>query len=230
MHQIIQTKQKIYKTATVQIKNQAIKTANFSTDNNGTIEGYFSIFATPTDSGKYIGQPDAYGDIVHPSAFNATLERRKKTGKPFPLCYNHDFDQIIGKVTEIKPDSYGAFFRGNFFGTDRAQEIRAICQTGVLYQFSWAYSTIDCETVTLTDGSRANLLKEVELYEVSIVAVPAESRAQMTDIKDADKLEKRNNLLHMIYDLESDQRAAQKQKELLKTIRQAEDEIILSKL
>jgi hypothetical protein len=55
MHEIIQTKQKIYKTATVQIKNQKIKTANFSADNNGTIEGYFSIFATPTDSGKYIG-------------------------------------------------------------------------------------------------------------------------------------------------------------------------------
>ena len=46
----------------------------------GTISGFFST---------YEETPDSYGDIILPGAFTETLEKRKATGHPFPICFNH---------------------------------------------------------------------------------------------------------------------------------------------
>lgn len=161
----------------------------FTSGENGTISGYFATF--DHDHG------DSWGDVIRKGAFLGTIARRKKTGHPFPLCYGHDFNQIIGRVTDIGEDNKGAYFTAEFFPTDRAQEIRAIVKSGALWQFSFAYDTLDAKKIRAGDGSEVNELRELELYEISIVGVPANPRAVITDIKGS-RAEQKEELLRDI--------------------------------
>ena len=145
-----------------------------SADDSGTISGYFST---------YDRIPDSYGDIIAPGAFTDTIKKREASGHPFPLCWNHDLDQIIGKVDTIEDDAKGPLMTASFFNTPLAQEKRAIVQSGVVYQFSFAYDVKDAEVVELEDGTRANELRKLDLFEVSIVPIPANQNAVVTDIK-----------------------------------------------
>ena len=70
-----------------------------------------------------------------------------------------------------------------FFDTPLAQEKRAIVQSGVVYQFSFAYDVEDAAEVELEDGTKANELRKLNLYEVSIVPIPANQNAVVTDVK-----------------------------------------------
>lgn len=142
----------------------------------GTISGYFST---------YDRIPDSYGDVIAPGAFEETIKARVESGHPFPMCWNHDLDQIIGSVdpNEIKDDEHGVHFTGKFFDTPLAQEKREIVKSGVVYQFSFAYDVKDAASVTLEDGTKANELRKLDLFEISVVPIPANPRAEMTEVK-----------------------------------------------
>ena len=145
-----------------------------SDESSGTISGYFST---------YDRIPDSYGDVIAPGAFTETIEKRKATGHPFPLCWNHDLDQIIGMVDTIEDTEKGPLMTATFFDTPLAQEKRAIVQSGVVYQFSFAYDVLEAGLTTLEDGTKANELRKLDLFEVSIVPIPANRNAVVTDIK-----------------------------------------------
>ncbi len=143
-------------------------------DGTGTISGYFST---------YDKQVDSYGDIVAPGAFTDTIKAREESGHLFPLCWNHDLDQIIGKVESIKDTEKGPLMTASFFDTPLAQEKREIVKSGVVYQFSFAYDVLEAGPVELEDGTKANELRKLDLFEVSIVPIPANQNAVMTDVK-----------------------------------------------
>ena len=160
----------------------------------GTISGYFST---------YDRIPDSYGDVIAPGAFTDTLKARKESGHPFPLCWNHDLDQIIGTVDNIEDTEKGPLMTASFFDTPLAQEKRALVLSGCVYQFSFAYEVKKAAQVELEDGTKANELRELDLFEVSIVPIPANPRAEVTEIKsgrrnskaDAEKLEQAITLI-----------------------------------
>ena len=70
-----------------------------------------------------------------------------------------------------------------FFDTPLAQEKRALVKSGVVYQFSFAYDILEAGLTTLEDGTKANELRKLDLFEISIVPIPANQNAVMTDIK-----------------------------------------------
>ena len=160
----------------------------------GTISGYFST---------YDRIPDSYGDIVARGAFTDTIKAREESGHPFPLCWNHNLDQIIGTVNEIRDTEKGPLMTASFFDTPLAQEKREIVKSGCVYQFSFAYNVLDAAPVKLEDGTKANELRKLDLFEVSIVPIPANQNAVATEIKagkrnskaDADKLEQAITLI-----------------------------------
>ena len=143
---------------------------------NGIVEGYASTW-TKT--------PDSYGDIVIKGAFTETLKKRKATGHPFPLCFNHDFDQIIGAVFEAEEDDYGLKIKASFLNTPAAQEKRELVKEGIVWQFSFAYSVLGSEAPTEEEKRQGifQKLTKLDLYEVSLVPVPANQTAVVTDIK-----------------------------------------------
>ena len=163
----------------------------------GTISGYFST---------YDRQPDSYGDIIAPGAFTDTIKAREATGHPFPLCWNHDLNQIIGKVDGIEDTEKGPLMTASFFDTPLAQEKREIVKSGVVFQFSFAYEVRDSAQVTLEDGTKVNELRKLDLFEVSIVPIPANQNATVTDIKagrrnskaDEDKIKEAIKLLQEV--------------------------------
>lgn len=143
-------------------------------EGSGTISGYFST---------YDREPDSYGDVIAEGAFTDTIKAREESGHPFPLCWNHDLDQIIGKVDSIEDTEKGPHMTASFFNTKLAQEKREIVKSGVVYQFSFAYDIQEAKQVTLEDGRKANELRKLDLFEVSIVPIPANQNAVMTDVK-----------------------------------------------
>lgn len=168
-----------------------------SDGDSGQISGYFST---------YDRIPDSYGDIVAPGAFTETIKKREESGHPFPLCWNHDLDQIIGKVESIEDTEKGPLMVASFFDTPLAQEKREIVKSGCVYQFSFAFSVLEAGPVELEDGTKANELRKLDLFEVSIVPIPANQRAEMTEIKsgarnskkDANALREAINLIQSV--------------------------------
>jgi hypothetical protein len=149
---------------------------------NGIVEGYASTW-TKT--------PDSYGDIVIKGAFTETLKKRKATGHPFPLCFNHDFDQIIGAVFEAEEDDYGLKISASFLNTPAAQEKRELVKEGIVWQFSFAYSVLGVEQPTEEEKKQGifHKLTKLDLYEVSLVPVPANQTAIVTEVKNDEEVE-----------------------------------------
>ena len=174
-----------------------------SADDAGTISGYFST---------YDRTPDSYGDVIAKGAFTETIEKRKESGHPFPLCWNHDLDQIIGSVNpdDIQDTDKGPLMTASFFNTQLAQEKREIVKSGVVYQFSFAYDILEAGPVELENGIKANELKKLDLFEVSIVPIPANQNAVMTEVKagrrnsaaDEEKIRQAISLLQSVLDTE----------------------------
>ena len=148
-----------------------------SNEDAGTISGYFAT---------YDRIPDSYGDVIAPGAFTETLEKRKESGHPFPLCWNHDLDQIIGAVypENITDTEKGPHIdEGSFFDTPLAQEKRELVKKGVVWQYSFAYDILAAGPTELDEGVKANELQKLDVFEISIVPIPANPRAVVTDIK-----------------------------------------------
>ena len=181
------------------------KTINFKADDNGKISGFFST---------YDEEPDSYGDIVAPGAFTETIKAREATGHPFPLCFNHNMDAVIGTVDSIEDTEKGPLITASFFSTEKAQEVREMVKSGAVYQFSFAYDVKGWAEPTEEQKAKgiANVLTKVDLYEVSVVVVPANQNAVVTDIKsgkrnskkDADAIKQAITLLQGVLDNEED--------------------------
>ena len=159
------------------------KTKNFElklkADDEGILEGYFST---------YDETPDSYGDIIKPGAFTETIKNREESGHPFPLCFNHDFSAIIGAVDSVKDTEKGPFIKAHFLDTQQAQDVRKMLQSGAIYQFSFAYDVLGAEKPTEEQQSKGiwNVLTKLDVFEISVVTVPANQNAVVTEVKSAE--------------------------------------------
>jgi HK97 family phage prohead protease len=142
----------------------------------GSIEGYAST---------WIRQPDSYGDVVAKGAFTKTLEDRWNGGKGIPFLWAHQMDNLKSFIgtAEADEDDHGLHFVATFDDTEEAQKVRQLYKDGRLRKFSFAYDVKDAVPVTLEDGTKANELRELDLYEISAVTVPANDDAGVVDVK-----------------------------------------------
>ena len=143
---------------------------------NGTLEGYAST---------WVRVPDSYGDIVKEGAFKSSLKTRWNGGKGIPLLWAHQMDNLkafIGKA-DAEEDEKGLHFYASFDDTEEAQRVRELYKDGRLSKFSFAYDVKSQGAVTLEDGTKANELKELDIYEISCVTVPANDTAEVIDVK-----------------------------------------------
>ena len=98
----------------------------------------------------------------------------------------------------------------SFFNSELAQEKREIVKSGVVFQFSFAYDILEAGSTELEDGTKANELRKLDLFEVSIVPIPANQNAVMTEVKagrrnsksDEDKIRQAISLLQSVLDEE----------------------------
>ena len=88
-----------------------------------------------------------------------------------------------GKKEEAEEDEKGLHFVATFDDTEEAQRVRGLYKDGRLKKFSFAYDTLEAGPVTLDAGVKANELRELDLFEISCVCVPANDDAGVVDVK-----------------------------------------------
>lgn len=160
----------------MKIKEMQVK---YRDDGNGQIEGYASTF---------IRKPDSYGDVVKRGAFAKTLAERWNGGKGIPFLWAHKMDDLKAFIgtAEAEEDEKGLRFVATFDDTEEAQKVRQLYKDGRLRKFSFAYDIKEEGLVTLEDGMKANELRELDLFEISAVTVPANDDADVVDVKSAE--------------------------------------------
>lgn len=144
------------------------------TDSPGTIEGIASVFSNI----------DRQNEIILPGAFQKTLADFHTHGF---LAYGHEWTDPIGTIDEAKETSEGLYFRSTFHSTAPAQLIRTVVlerlARGKSIGLSIGFQTKEWER---DEKSGVRSLKEVELFEVSIVTVPANPLARVAGAKAID--------------------------------------------
>ena len=158
--------------------------AQYKDEGNGMLEGYAST---------WIRKPDSYGDVVKEGAFAKSLEERWNGGKGIPVLWAHkgdDLDAYIGKA-DANEDEKGLHFVMQFDDTPEAQRVRQLYRDGRLSKFSFAYDILEDGIVTLDDGVQAHELREVDIFEISCVLVPANDDAGVVSVKN-DEPEKKS--------------------------------------
>jgi len=137
--------------------------------NDGEFEGHGSIF----------GNEDLGGDVVMPGAFKRSLATHKKANSLPQMFWMHDPSRVPGKWVSMAEDESGLKVKGVLAPTPLGDEIRTLLQMDAVKGLSIGYRTIDQDFDN--DGTR--LLKEIELWEVSVVSLPMNPMAQVTHAK-----------------------------------------------
>jgi HK97 family phage prohead protease len=157
-----------------------IQTKEIVDPNTGVAYGIVSGYASTFDN------VDRGGDVVLRGAFSKSLDRYKSTGRQIKLHYQHDSNSIIGgiKANNAREDEIGLYVEAELnLGVEKGKEAYLLAKQGVLQDFSIGYSINDYDLEKAQDGMLNRRLKELELWEVSMVGEPMNPKAQITSIK-----------------------------------------------
>jgi HK97 family phage prohead protease len=143
----------------------------------GVISGYASVFV-----GQPGGGPDSYGDVIARGAYAATLAEHKAAGTVPAMLWSHDSAKPVGRWLELKEDERGLFARGQLnLQTQAGREAFEHLKARDIGGLSIGFRITEGGFKFQPDGSR--LLTAVQLFEVSVVAMPAARAARITEIK-----------------------------------------------
>lgn len=147
---------------------------------DGLEEGIFEAYAS------VFGNIDSYGDVVAKGAFTKTLEEWGESGNTIPCLYGHDmFDPFcnIGAVLAAEQDDHGLKVRVQLdLDNPTAMQVYRLMKGRRLNQMSFAFDVLDSGK-TEVDGEKANELRELQLYEVSVVPVGANQETEILSVK-----------------------------------------------
>ncbi len=146
-------------------------------DGAGAVEGYASVF----------GNIDQDGEIVERGAFTKTLNERVPAGKVKFVDFHNSLtssEEILGVVEEAKEDERGLWFKARLSETERAQNVRTKIKENILDSLSIGYDVIEDELDRDNDVRR---LKELKLWEISVVSWGANEQAGITNVKELGK-------------------------------------------
>lgn len=143
-------------------------------DRNGVRVGLIKGYAATFDL-------DRHKDKILPGAFKATLEDHVTRQRQIRVLLQHDPNMLIGGIPPEKAyeDRNGLLVETEInLETQRGREAYALARQGVLIEFSFGFVVKDYE---IQSGIRE--IKEIDLYEVSLVSEPANIRARVVEVK-----------------------------------------------
>jgi HK97 family phage prohead protease len=129
--------------------------------------------------GSVFSNRDYGGDIVMPGAFKRSLAQHRKSGGLPAMFWMHDAAKVPGKWLEMAEDRKGLAVKGILAPTPLGDEVHTLLKMDAVSGMSIGYRTLDQDYDT--DGNR--LIKEAELWEVSVVSLPMNPLAQITHVK-----------------------------------------------
>lgn len=132
--------------------------------NNLYIEGYAAKF----------GNVDSYNDIIQQGAFALFLA--SEDAKRVRLCYQHDFDNVIGVIESMSEDEQGLKFRAKISNTTLGKDVATLLEDGAINEFSIGYRTVKS---SMDNEKNIRTLQDVYLYEISPVTRAANEKATL---------------------------------------------------
>lgn len=151
---------------------------------DGTIEGYASVFNTL----------DENGDIVESGAFSNAIAQFQR-GKAPKLLWQHDVNQPIGIIENLEEDDYGLRVKAKLMlDIPKAKEVYFLLKNQAIDGFSIGYRVREHHR---ENGN--NHLTDIDLLEISIVTFPACPDAKINNVKSIEKqyIERKNNMLNL---------------------------------
>jgi len=140
-------------------------------DSSGEFEGYASVF----------NSTDEVGDTILPGAFKGSLtESRPK------MFVNHDHRQVpVGDWLEMREDDYGLFAVGRIDmnhkdGPTTYSALKRGAMDGLSIGFRMSKDDYDWK-----ENNEGRVIKNMSLFETSIVSYPAEGMARISSVKSA---------------------------------------------
>ena len=147
------------------------KSVQEADDGSVDIKGYASTNDT-----------DRAGDVIRKEAWEkGGLDN---FGSNPIILFNHDYNRPIGRATSLETDEKGLKITANL--SKSAGDVTNLVKEGILRAFSVGFRVKDADYMEEGDGY---LIKDAELFEVSVVSVPANQAATFSVAKSFDTQE-----------------------------------------
>lgn len=167
-------------------------------EQNMSIEGYAAVFNSKTNIGGW------FDEVIEPGAFSRSLSENGD----IRALFNHDWNNVLGRTKSgtltLKEDEKGLNFNVELPNTSVARDLSESMARGDINQCSFGFF-VTGEEWDYSVEPALRIIKEVELFEISVVSIPAyeDTEASLVRNKDLGKevearmalIKKINNLL-----------------------------------
>lgn len=158
------------------------------------IEGYAAVFNSKTSIGGW------FDEVIEPGAFSRSLS----DNGDIRALFNHNWDNVLGRTKsqtlELREDEKGLNFKVELPNTSVARDLTISMERGDINQCSFGFFITD-EEWNYNVEPALRTIKEVELFEISIVSIPAydDTEASLVRSKEIGKsIEARTKLIKQI--------------------------------
>lgn len=142
-----------------------LNTREGATNNSRVISGYAAVFNSRTNIGSF-------DEIILPGAFSRSLSAKKD----ICVLVNHNWDNVLGRTKSgtlrLWEDDHGLGFEVELPDTTVARDLTESMSRGDINQCSFGFKVVE-DNWDYSVDPMLRTLREVELFEVSIVTVPA---------------------------------------------------------
>lgn len=157
-----------------QFKGFAVKELSYNGESR-TISGYAAVF----------NNRDKAGDILLKGCFAKSIQDRgpeSQANDKIIMLWQHDQHEPIGKISVLFEDEKGLYFEAVIDDVERGNQAIKQLESGTLNQFSIGYSYVweKCEYDQERD---AFIVKEVVLYEISVVSIGCNGETEYLGLK-----------------------------------------------
>ena len=157
-----------------QFKEFAVKELSYNGESR-TISGYAAVF----------NNRDKAGDILLKGCFAKSIQDRgpeSQANDKIIMLWQHDQHEPIGKISVLIEDEKGLYFEAVIDDVERGNQAIKQLESGTLNQFSIGYSYVweKCEYDQERD---AFIVKEVVLYEISVVSIGCNGDTEYLGLK-----------------------------------------------
>ncbi len=148
-----------------------LRALNSENAETGIFEGHAAIFDLE----------DRGGEIIRRGAFQRSVHKDKK--HKVKMLRQHDQNNIIGIWEELREDDKGLFVRGKLLIEDipKAKETHALLRAEALDGLSIGFLPTKA---TFNRETEVNEIEDLELFEISLVAIPRQADATITAVRE----------------------------------------------
>lgn len=149
---------------------------------DGLEEGQFLVYPS-----TFTREPDSYGDVVAKGAFLDDIKAWAESGNTLPGLFGHRFDDpdyYVASAIEQGEDEHGWFVKGEFdMESPKGPHVYRLVKSKRLTQLSFAFDVLEEGAVELEDGTKANELRKLKVYEFSFVPIGANQDTSVVAVK-----------------------------------------------